>query len=418
MRVSLASSARRGALHIDARVASRGTPATAMSQLRSHLVIFAAAALLCGCSFIDNMLTGEDSSQEDYPPADSESVQIPPSPAEQNAQPITQTPVPGQAPPAVGTGNYAPPPVTPGASTGTYVGQKVAALRGDLQRLQGNINQHNQELQQARQGMASDAGSYYSLVAAINSRLQIGTTPGNPQLVAQWTQAQTSLGRLGDDITRLNTISNAAASDSALAAYILESVRAAYGLQGAVDEDHRQLAILENDCNRTVVLIDRLLNDLSEDISRQSSYVSNERRNLTVLSLAIKNGELYGGSLNNRAFASAAPQQVASATPAIAGRQPLMVIRFDRPNVAYEQALYSAVSRALDRRPGATFDVVAVAPAGGNAGQSALNTSTSKRNAETVVRSLTNMGLPPDRINLSATSSASAQGNEVQVFVR
>jgi hypothetical protein len=411
-----------------------------MSQLRSHLVILAAAVLLGGCSFVDSVLTGEDTSSDDqYPPADSEQVQIPPSPAEQNAQPtVGQTPAPAPvqsapvqsapvtaqgpaaAPPAVGTGNYAPQPVTPGANTGTYVGQKVASLRGDLQRLQGNINQHNQELQQARQGMGSDAGSYYSLVASINSRLQVGTTPGNPQLVAQWTQAQSALSRLNDDITRLNTISNAAAADSALAAYILESVRAAYGLQGAVDEDHRQLAILENDCNRTVVLIDRLLNDLSEDISRQSNYVSNERRNLTVLSLAIKNGELYGGSLNNRAFASAAaaPQQVASATPAIAGRQPLMVIRFDRPNVAYEQALYSAVSRALDRRPGATFDVVAVAPAGGNAGQSALNTSTSKRNAETVVRSLTNMGLPPDRINLSATSSASAQGNEVQVFVR
>jgi hypothetical protein len=394
-----------------------------MPQLRSHLVIFAAAVLLSGCSFVNNLLTGEDSSQEEYPPGDSEAVQIQPSAAEQNAQPtVTQTPAPaptqGAAPPAVGTGNYTPQPVTPGASTGTYVGQKVASLRGDLQRLQTNINQHNQELQQARQGMASDAGSYYSLVASINSRLQVGTTPGNPQLVQQWTQAQASLGRLGDDITRLNTISNAAASDSALAAYILESVRAAYGLQGAVDEDHRQLAILENDCNRTVVLIDRLLNDLSEDISRQSNYVSNERRNLTVLSLAIKNGELYGQSLNNRAFANAAPQQVASATPAIAGRQPLMVIRFDRPNVAYEQALYSAVSRALDRRPGATFDVVAVSPTRGNAGQSALNTSTSKRNAETVVRSLTNMGLPPDRINLSATSSASAQGNEVQVFVR
>ena len=399
-----------------------------MSQVRSHFVIFAAAALLCGCSYIDNVLTGEDSSQENYPPAQSESVQIPPSPAEQSAQPAiaqtpapapapTQTQTPSAAPPAVGTGNYAAQPVTPGASTGTYVGQKVASLRGDLQRLQNNINQHNQELQQARQAMASDAGSYYTLVASINSRLQVGTTPGNPQLVQQWTQAQSSLDRLADDIARLNTISNAAASDSALAAYILESVRAAYGLQGAVDEDHRQLAILENDCNRTVPLIDRLLSDLNEDASRQSNYVSNERRNLTVLSLAIKNGELYGQSFNNRGLAGA-PSQVAAATPAMAGRQPLMVIRFDKPNVPYEQALYSAVSRALDRRPGATFEVVAVSPTGGNAGQSALNTSTSKRNAESVVRSLTSMGLPPDRINVSATSSAAAQGNEVQVFVR
>src|SRR5579859_1619695 len=115
---------------------SRGTPAITMSQLRSHLVIFAAAMLLGGCSFVDSVLTGEDSSSDDqYPPADSEQVQIPPSPAEQNAQPtVTQTPAPGPAaapvqsapvtaqapvgaPPAVGTGNYAPQPVTPGTNT-------------------------------------------------------------------------------------------------------------------------------------------------------------------------------------------------------------------------------------------------------------------------------------------------------------
>jgi len=342
-------------------------------------------------------------------------VPITPSAAEQNPQPTLSPTAP---PPAVGTGNYAPAPVTPGASTGTYVGQKVSALRSDLQRLQGNINQHNTDLQQARQGMAQDAASYYGLVAAINSRLQVGTTPGNPQLVAQWNQAQTSLDRLNDDIARLNTISNQAAGDSALAAYILESVRAAYGLQGAVDEDHRQLNILENDVNRTVVLIDRLLNDLSDDISRQSSYVTNERRNLTTLSLAIKNGELYGQSLANRAYSTAATPQLASTTPLLVDRRPLMVIRFDRPNVAYEQALYNAVSRALERRPGATFDVVAVAPARGTPGQAALSTTTSKRNADSVVRSLTNMGLPADRINLSATTSGTTQTNEVQVYVR
>jgi hypothetical protein len=389
-----------------------------MSQLRSYLVMmFAAAALLSGCSDLDSVFTGEDASDEDqYPPADSEQAQIPPSPAEQNAQP-TVTQAPSVAPAGVGAENDASQPATPGASMGTYVGQKVTSLRGDLQRLQGSINQHNQEFQQARQAMASDGGSYYSVVASIDSRLQAGTTPGNPELMAQWTQAQSSLGRLDDEMTRLSTISNGAASDSALAANILENVRAAYRLPGAVDEDHRQLAILENDCNRTVVLIDRLLNDLSEDISRQRNYASNERRNLTALSLAINSGDLYGGSLNNRAVANAA-QQMASATPAFVGRQPMVVIRFHRPNVAYEEALYSAVKRALERRPSAIFDVVTVAPTGGNAGQSALNTSTWIRNAEFVVRSLTSMGLPPDRISLAATSSSSVRGNEVQVFVR
>ena len=37
---------------------------------------------------------------------------------------------------------------------------------------------------------------------------------------------------------------------------------------GAVDEDHRQLKILENEINQSIVLIDRLLSELSTDIAR------------------------------------------------------------------------------------------------------------------------------------------------------
>src|SRR5579883_2726488 len=176
------------------------------------------------------------------------------------------------------------------------------------------ITRHNRDLQQLRQQMAQDSANYFGLVGQINSRLQVGTTPGNPQLIAQWNQAQGALDKMNDDIAKLNSLSNQAASDSSLAAYILESVKAAYGLQGAVDEDHRQLTQLENEVNRTVVLIDRLLNALSDDISRQSSYVSNERNNLVTLSVAIKNGELYGQSLANRAFSSAAPLSPAAPT--------------------------------------------------------------------------------------------------------
>src|SRR3546814_14746741 len=65
--------------------------------------------------------------------------------------------------------------------------------------------------------------------------------------------------------------------DAALSTYLLESVRAAYGLSGAVEEDHRQLAVLEDDTNQTVVMVDRLLTELSDDIRRQSAR-SEERR--------------------------------------------------------------------------------------------------------------------------------------------
>lgn len=397
---------------------------------RSHLGAVIAALLLTGCSTISNTadsvwssLAGEDNASASSNKAASNGagavVAIPPSSAEANPQPTLRAT--GSAPPALGTGSFAAPAVTPGSPTGTIVGAKVESLRGDLQRLQANINGQNAQLQQLRQTMAQDAARYYSLVGTINARLQVGTTAGNPELIAQWNQAQGALDQMSNDIAKLNSLSNQTAADSSLGAYILESIRAAYGLQGAVDEDHRQLGMLETEVNRTSVLIDHLLNALSDDISRQTNYVANERANLVTLSLAIKNGELLGQSLANRGFGAAAPGPMSSRSrplPSIAERRPLVVIRFDRPNVAYQEALYTAVRQALERRPSASFDLVAVTPNAGSPAQVALHSDASKRNAESVLRSLTNMGLPPDRITLSATTSTSVQSNEVQIYVR
>jgi len=146
--------------------------------------------------------------------------------------------------------------------------------------------------------------------------------------------------------------------------------------------------------------------------------VSNERSNLTTLSLAIKNGELLGNSLSNRAYASAAPAATGRAGVPLSSRRPLVVIRFDRPNVEYKQALYTAVNRALQRRPDAGFDIVAVASGQGSTAQVTVESNKAKRNAETVLRSLSEMGLPLQRVRLSSTTSRNARTNEVHVFVR
>ncbi len=326
------------------------------------------------------------------------------------------------SPPVLGTTNFVPPPITGAPSTGTFVGQKVTQQRVELQSLQNAINIHNRELQEIRTLTTSNAERYHGTVAAITARLQLGTTPGNPVLVNQWNAAQMELDRISADITAMNALSNKVAADSAMAAFLLESLRATYGLSGAIDEDHRQLAVLEDETNRTVVLIDRLLNELSDDVSRQTTYVANERGNLTTLSLAIKNGELYGASLANRAYGTAAP--LASSAPFASGRsfaagnqRPLVVIRFDRPDVPYEQALYTAVSKALERSPGAQFDLVAVSPARGSTAQLQMAQSRSKQHAQDVLRTLREMGLPAQRINLSAATSPDASTNEVHIYV-
>ena len=87
-----------------------------------------------------------------------------------------------------------------------------------------------------------------------------------------------------------------------------------------------------------------------------------------------------------------------------------MVIRFDRPDVAYEPALYQALSRALERRPDATFDLVAVSP--NEAGQ-----ATARREADNVFKSMTSMGLPAERVAMATMAQASATTPEVHIYV-
>jgi len=305
-------------------------------------------------------------------------------------------------------------------TTGTFVGKKVGQMHTDLRKLQTAVAALNQRMGVISSENAAASQNYHVLVADMNGRLQVGTTPGNPVIVKKWNEAQQRLEAIAESLNRMDTLSNDSAGEAGLAAWLLDSVRATFALSGAVDEDHRQLRLLEDEANRTIVLIDRLLNELSEDISRQSTYVGNERRNMTTMSLAVKNGELYGTSLVNRAFAQsqALASTAAQSTGPRAGDRALVIIRFDRPNVNYQQSLYNAVSRALERKPTASFDILAVSPQRGSAAQVALSGTQAKRDAEGVLRALADMGLPPNRVKLSSSASPDSESNEVHIFVR
>jgi hypothetical protein len=93
-------------------------------------------------------------------------------------------------------------------------------------------------------------------------------------------------------------------------------------------------------------------------------------------------------------------------------------IRFDRPDVSYEQPVYSAVNEALRRYPDARFELVAVHPSNGNPAETAIESAQARRDAEKVLRSLTQMGLSLDRIDLSYMPSADAATDEVHLYVR
>jgi hypothetical protein len=305
----------------------------------------------------------------------------------------------------------------PDQPTGTAIGQKVTELKADLARLQDTLKQQTAHQQALHADIEQNAAAYQAITGAISGKLQIGTTPGNPGIVQAWQQAQQNLNAVETDIGQMNALSNEVAGNAAYVAFLQDSVRAAFGVSGAVDEDHRQLRRLQDQVAQTNVDVDRILSLISQDVARQNQYLATERSNLTALASGVSKGDFLGTTLASNTIPTPAQPTLPPGAGAASGR-PLVTIRFDRPNVNYEQALYQAARKALEIRPNAAFDVVGVAPASGAAAQVALNGDIARTNADRVVRSLLSMGLPADRVSTGQTNDPNVQANEVRIYVR
>jgi hypothetical protein len=393
-----------------------GISAASTASRRSYALTGLALTIglgLAGCGSIDDTLFGPNSE------APAQSV------APSSDQPTTSSSMPGTLPSSgasagaglsgPGTsGSLTPVPIESGSDTGTAVSHTIQGLRSDLSGLQDKTVAASQQLGDLRNAAAQSASAYHEAKAQITTRLEMGTTRGNPELVAQWNTAQASLDALTTNINALNSVGSEVANDASRAHFVQDTIQATFNVSGAVDEDHRQLSVLQDEAGQTIVLIDRLLTEASADIQRQTAYVANERANLTTLASAIKNGEFYGTELGTPMMASVGgPVSYAAPTGA-----PLVTIKFDHANVAYQQILYTALAQALQSRPTSSFAIVAVSPTRGSAPAVQLAQTESQRHAQEVMRSMTDMGVPAARLAISSATDPTAGSSEVRVYVR
>ena len=71
----------------------------------------------------------------------------------------------------------------------TAVGQKAAQLRADFEKLKNQPPAScSQQLEVTRNQAVSTVNSYHSSVGAICARLRMSSTPGNPELLAEWSR--------------------------------------------------------------------------------------------------------------------------------------------------------------------------------------------------------------------------------------
>jgi hypothetical protein len=295
--------------------------------------------------------------------------------------------------------------------TGTPTGQRVMAIRSELQRLDDDLARHETEFRAARANLAKDRAAYGDAAGDLAAPPD-GTAPG-PALVAQYGRAQGDLDRIADEVGALYVLSRETAGDLAMARRLGDESKRAGAIPGGNDKDHEQIATLSGAIATDLAAAERVAGEISAEVEAQNRFVAGERRRLAALGIAPAappRAEIAAGP-------GAAPVAAPPAPNPLAAREPLVTIRFDRPDVPFQHTLYLAVSSALDRKPDIHFNVVAVSPNAGSAAQVAVNADAARHNAGAVMRSLLAMGLPANRIAISAVTSAEVHVGEVRLYV-
>ena len=330
--------------------------------------------------------------------------------------------------PTLGATNFEPIEISRVSNTGTLVGQKVIAFRNELTELQDSIKQNNAELQKVRTSVIDNAIEYHNTTAAMEAKLQVGTTPGNPIMYQMLQKTQGNVVVMDENANTLNKIYNQAASDMSVINNLLESIRATYSVSGAIDEDHTHLRTLENEANQTALLINNLLSEVGNDYSRQVEYTNTARHYLSSLDQAIKVGS-YGVNnaplpairTDNAYLPATRTMPVTTQTLKKAHKinrrssgKPLFVAKFNNDHVNYKDSLDSAIQAAQNKNNSLRYEIVAITP---------LNASSKVRNsaqdhAADIFEEITSMGVSPDKIDLLSKSSETASGAEVQIFVK
>ena len=376
---------------------------TPLDRVHRHAIALGAALLLGGCSFAADAVF----------------------PLLNGGKPDGKAAEPAGTGPAAAVGK--PRTVTAAPGTGAYLGEKIGDLRADLARLKESVARHGGQLSTIRGRTRKSTQRYNQTVAAINAGLRNGARRADPALIGRWNAAREDLAHIDNDVAEMNALANQVTGTATLSEFLLVTTRAAYRLGGGAEARRRDLGAIEAEVKQTDGRIGRMLDDIKRGIERQIASLGREHGNLTALSLAIDNGAIDNGKPRDSrlgARTAPAPQSAAPARGADARgapakiRRPLVVIRFDRKDVRYRTPLYDAMNRALERRPQAAFDLVAVAPERRTAAETARALDASKRDAAAVVRALTGMGLPMDRLRLSATTSTAATTTEIHIYVR
>lgn len=175
-------------------------------------------------------------------------------------------------------------------SSGSFVGKKVNEFTREYNNIHFAVNSSAQKLAKINQSIAEADSEYNAVINTIEAKLQAGTTPSNPDLVAALNKAQKNLGTLEDGTQKLASVASEVAAQQEKSTALKSTVNATYAIPGAYDADHADLNIIAAALERQENTNADLMAAVKADIADEQNKAQQFRAEITRLNVDVAAG--------------------------------------------------------------------------------------------------------------------------------
>lgn len=200
-------------------------------------------------------------------------------------------------------------------SSGSFVGKKVNEFTREYNNIHFAVNSSAQKLAKINQSIAEADSEYNAVINTIEAKLQAGTTPSNPDLVAALNKAQKNLGTLEEGTQKLASVASEVAAQQEKSTALKSTVNATYAIPGAYDADHADLNIISEALERQENTNADLMAAVKADIADEQNKAQQFRAEITRLNVDVAAGYVNRTAVtssfeHNEGFKTIKPVQI------------------------------------------------------------------------------------------------------------
>jgi hypothetical protein len=293
-----------------------------MLQTTAKVFVLSAALVMGGCSFVNDAVWP---SLSGVPPQDPETGSTV-DPADSSGEPAAQVPLSQSA-----------------------TEDALAGVANAIAPLQVRLALNDEQLERLDTALTAQAGTVANLDPSLS---------GDP--VEAWGTLQMELSRLNNDLERLTRLRAEVAADAASAARqlaVLDQTRTSVAEDADLAARH---ASLQGDLNRLLAAIGRQDSAVGAAGDRWEAFSTAQSNRLDLLEPPLEEPEVTPPPVVTPTRAPIAPVIAAGPRESgdrFKGRQPLATLKFEDPDLAFEEQLRGLLSRVQAQYPDVAFDI-------------------------------------------------------------